>query len=181
MRDIKKKILPILLFVTLLLPMTSCMDNDDSTWEQYREWREYNQSWLLEELTRTNADGTSYYTQCIMPTDPQAVIYMHRIGESNSEALQPLFTSTTKVNYTLKLANDSVLDKATDFVSQLSSTSLITGWSLAVMQLHVGDTAQFILPYNVGYGSIGSTNILPYTNLQFNIRLVDIEGFEVRP
>lgn len=171
----------LLLLSILSLTVTSCMDNnDDSVWQQYKDWREYNQSWLTEQLVRTNPDGTAYYTRCVMPTDPMAVVYMHPI-ETAGSGLKPLYTSTTKVNYTLTLANDSVLDQGTNFVTQLSSTSLITGWGLSIMQMEVGDSAQFVLPYNVGYGATGSVNLPPYSNLMFNIRLVDITGYEIRP
>ena len=173
-------LIAIFLLFSLVGALTSCMNNDDSVWEQYRDWREYNQNWLNEQIVRTNDDGTAYYTRCAMPTDPLAYIYMHPIEEAHS-GLKPLYTSTTKVNYTLTLANDSVLDRGTNFVGQLSSQTLITGWGLAIMQMEVGDSAQFLLPYNVAYGSAGTSNIPPYTNLQFNIRLVDITGYEILP
>lgn len=173
--------LPILVFAGICLVITGCEDEQKSTWETYKDWREFNQEWLNGQLSRTNADGTPFYRQCVMPTDPQAVIYMHNIGEVHSENLQPLFTSTAKVNYTVTLANDSVLDKGTNYLCQLSSKSLITGWSLAVMQLHVGDSAQFVLPYNVAYGTSGASRVPPYSNLQFNMKLVDITAYEIQP
>ena len=161
--------------------LMSCTDDDDSVWSEYKDWREFNQEWLLQQTTRTNPDGTAYYTRCYMPTDPQAYVLMHTFGEVNTTNLKPLFTSTTKVNYTLKIANDSIVDKGSDFISQLNLQSWITGWSLAIMQLHVGDTAQFTIPYNIGYGATGASNIKPDSNLQFNIRLLDIVNYETRP
>lgn len=159
--------------------VTSCANDDDE--DTYKDWREFNQNWLMEQVARTNDDGSAYYTRVVMPTDPQAALYMHRFDEANDNDFKPLFTSTVTVNYTLKLANDSIVDQAAGFTSQLSSQSLITGWGLAIMQMNVGDTAQFLLPYNVGYGTTGTVNLPPYSNLQFNIRLVDIDGYEVRP
>ena len=171
----------ILAAICLTFVATACM-NDEDPYADYADWREFNQSWLVEQTTRTNPDGTSYYTRCAMPTDPQAYVLMHTVGEVHTENLKPLFTSTTKVNYTLKLANDSVVDQGTDFVSQLSSQSYITGWSISIMQLHVGDSAQFVLPYAVGYGESGNgLAVPPYSNLMFDIRLVNIEAYELRP
>lgn len=170
-----------LVIVSILSPLlVSCMDSEKTTWDTYREWREFNENWLIEQTTRTNPDGTPFYTRRTMPTDPQAYILMHTIGETH-DGLTPMFTSTAKVNYTLSLANDSVVDSGTDFVTQLNTTTLITGWSLAIMQMHVGDTAQFIIPYNIGYGSTETSMLKPYSNLRFNIRLVDIPTYEVRP
>lgn len=180
---LKNSIIAIFLLIgAVSVSLTSCNKSDDegSVWETYRAWREYNENWLIEQSVRTNSDGTPYYKRCVMPTDPQAFILMHVI-EAGSGELVPLFTSTTKVNYTLTLANDTIADQGDNFVSQLNSSTLITGWSLAIMQMHVGDSAQFIIPYNLGYGSSGSTLIRPYSNLQFNIRLTDITGYEIRP
>ncbi len=162
--------------------MTTACDNDGkSVWEEYKDWREFNQNWLEEQSSLRNTDGTPFYTRAVMPTDPQAYVLMHTIGEVNTDNLKPMYTSTTTVNYTLTLANDSVIDQGTDFESQLNSPYLITGWGLAIMQLHVGDSAQFIIPYSLGYGVNGSAKVPPYSNLQFNIRLVDINGYQTRP
>lgn len=167
--------------VAALFLSTGC-DNDNKTvWELYKDWREFNQNWLEEQTKRTNADGTPFYSRATMPTDPQSYVLMHTIGEVHTDNLKPYYTSTTKVNYTLTLANDSVMDQGTDFVSELNSQYLINGWGLAIMQLHVGDSAQFVIPYSLGYGDTGSSKIPPYSNLQFNIRLVDITGLETRP
>lgn len=178
-----KKILQILVFPLLMaanLIVVSCNGDEESNWDLYKGWRETNQAWLIEQMVRTNPDGTAYYERCVMPTDPQAYVLMHTIGEVHTENLKPLYTSTTKVNYTLTLCNDSVVDSGTNFVSQLNS-GYIVGWALAIMQLHVGDSAQFILPYELGYGSTGNTAVPPYSNLRFNIRLLDIDGYEIRP
>lgn len=168
--------------VTVASMAPSCnSDENETSWKAYKDWRELNRNWLVDETTRTNPDGTAYYTTCVMPTDPEAFVLMHRIGDEHKENLQPLFTSATKVNYTLRLCNDTIVDRGAGFVSQLSSQGLITGWSLAVMQLHVGDSARFIIPYNIGYGTSGSTMVPPYSNLQFDIRLVDITAYEIKP
>ena len=171
----------VILTITLFCGSLVSCDDDNGNVDLYKEWRELNEKWLVEQTLLTQEDGSPFYTRIGMPTDPQAYILMHSIGEVNDENLKPLFTSVTKVNYTVTLANDSVVDKGTDFVTQLNSSSLITGWGLAIMQLHVGDSAQFVLPANMAYGSIGAGTILPYSNLQFNIRLVSIPNYETKP
>ena len=160
---------------------SSCNSDTDGTLEMYKDWREFNRTWLLDQFQLKNPDGTSFYESCAMPTDPQAYVLKHTIGEEHTDALKPLYTSSTKVNYTLTLANDSVVDQGTDFVRQLNSTGLISGWGLAIMQMHVGDSAQFVIPYALGYGTAGAGTIPPYSNLQFNIRLLDIPTYEIRP
>ena len=56
--------------------------------------------------------------------------------------------------------------------SQLSN--LIDGWAAAVCNMNVGDTAEVIVPYALGYGTTSSGSVPAYSNLKFNIRLVDI-------
>lgn len=176
----KHNLIAILLIACgLFVSITAC--SDDTVDDTYKAWRELNEKWMVEQMLLTNPDGTPFYNQVTMPTDPKNVIFMHSFGEVNEQNLKPLYTSTTKVNYTLTLANDSVLDKGTGFVSQLNSPNLISGWSLSVMQLHVGDSAQFLVPYASGYGASGNEMIPPYTNLQFNVKLVDITAYEIRP
>lgn len=159
---------------------TSCSD-ENSNEKEYKEWREYNEAWMADISTRKNPDGTPYYRTVVAPWDPEAFVLMHTYGEPATENLTPLFTSTTKVNYTVHLANDTLLDEGTGFVSTLNSTSLINGWALSLMEMHVGDSAEFIMPYNVAYGESGYGGIKPYSNLRYNIRLVDIPEYELRP
>lgn len=176
------RILPVLAAAAIAAgAMTSCDDSSQDVDKKYKDWRLYNENWLIDQTRRADTDGTPYYRRCAMPTDPQGYVLMRNIGDVHYGNLQPLFTSTTKVNYTLTLVNDTVVDSGTGFVSQLSSSGYISGWSLSIMQLHVGDSAQFIVPYNMGYGTTETSTIPPYSNLKFNIRLVDITAYETRP
>ena len=182
MKPTKSNILKLAFFALGVLILNSCMGDDKSNWELYKDWREFNDNWLIEQTVRTNPDGTAYYQRCVMPTDPQAYVLMHNIGEVHTDSLKPLYTSATKVNYTLRLANDSIVDQGTNFRSQLNSTSLIAGWGISIMQLHVGDSARFVVPYAIGYGATGAgENIPPYSNLVFDIKLLDITAYEIRP
>ncbi|MDE7125880.1 MAG: FKBP-type peptidyl-prolyl cis-trans isomerase [Muribaculaceae bacterium] len=47
--------------------------------------------------------------------------------------------------------------------------------------MRVGDTAEVLIPYSMAYGMSGSGSIPPYSNLRFNVRLVDIVNYETRP
>ncbi len=177
-----KKIIPALI-PALAAALGSCNNDGKSTWEEYADWRHYNQDWLTEMSQKTNEDGTPYYRNVVAPWDPEAFVMMHLFPSDtvNTGNLKPLYTSTTKVNYTVRLANDSLIDRAAGFVSTLNSSGLIDGWALAIMELNVGDSAEFIMPYNVAYGETGYGLISPYSNLRYGIRLVDIPYYEIRP
>lgn len=172
---------PVLIAVAVL--MGSCSSDNKTNWENYKDWRQYNEQWLKEQTSRTNPDGTPFYTTVVAPWNPQQYILMHYWGDpaQNAGNLKPLFTSTATVNYTVQLANDTVSDSGTAFTSQLSSSGLIAGWSLGLMQMHVGDSCEIIMPYEVAYGSSGYGSIPPYSDLRFNVRLTDIPQYVVKP
>ena len=177
-----KKLISALMPLLALLP-SACGDSGKSTWEEYAEWRHYNQTWLTEMSQKTDSNGAPYYRNIVAPWDPEAFVMMHLFPSDsvNTGNLKPLYTSTTKVNYTVWLANDSLIDRGTGYVSILNSSGLIDGWALAIMELNVGDSAEFIMPYNVAYGETGYGLISPYSNLRYGIRLGDIPYYESRP
>ena len=57
----------------------------------------------------------------------------------------------------------------------------MSGWAIGIPQMHCGDTVELIVPYGVGYGAQNTGTIKPYSNLRFNIRLVDIPYLEAPP
>lgn len=160
--------------------ITSCDDDNKTNWEKYATWREFNEKWMAEQVALKNSDGTPYYTTVVAPWDPEAFVLVHYFGERHPENLKPLYTSTVSVNYQLHLADSTKMDQGTNYTSTLNSSSLISGWSLAVMQLNVGDSAEFVIPYSQGYGVSGTSTIAPYSNLRFNIRLVDIDSYQIK-
>lgn len=161
--------------------ITSCSDSDDKTmWESYETWRKTNVAWFNELSTKKDANGQNVFTTVAPPYSPNNKFLMRFIGERHPENLKPLFTSTAMVNYELHLCNDSLMDKGTGFKFSLAS-GVITGWSMAVQEMHVGDSAEVILPYWLAYGESGYGSIPPYSYLRFNIKLTDIPAYEVRP
>ena len=76
---------------------------------------------------------------------------------------------------------DSSLNISADGIYQSRVNSNVQGWAIALQDMRCGDTAQVIMPYGVAYGAQSSNAIPPYSNLQFNIRLVDIPYYEATP
>ena len=63
------------------------------------------------------------------------------------------------------------------FRTKLNNT--INGWIIGVSQMHIGDSCTIVIPYLQGYGASGSgSGIKPYSNLIFDVKLVDIPGYE---
>ena len=182
----KKSLLPfgLLLAMAVGVITPSCDDDDaKTTWEQYASWRESNTAWFNEQAMLKDEAGLPLYTLTAAAYNPQNQFLMRFIGnpEENEGNYQPLYTSTATVNYEVHLFEGTTIDSAANFTTQLSSSGLITGWSEVITRMHVGDSVEAILPYTLAYGSTGAMAVPPYSVLRFNIRLVDVPAYEVRP
>ncbi len=178
-----KKIFYFISAALAIIAIHSCgLSEEESTWDTYADWRNDNLEWLEAQKTLKNADGTYFYTK-VQPTyEGSNYVLMHFFEDPSLNAgnLQPLYTSAATVNYTVRLYDGTLIDSAANFTNALND-GLIDGWAIALQQMHVGDTAQVVMPYQVAYGSTGSGSIYPYSALTFNIRLVDIANYETRP
>lgn len=182
-----KKLLAIIFLCGVVL--ASCNSTTQTTEEIYADWIKYNDTWLQEQMERLNPDGTPYYTKVVPNWDPASFVLMHYFNDpaENADKLSPYLTSTVDVRYELHLADSTAVDSSTALttygpgIARFTLRSLVPGWVAAVPQMHCGDTAEVIVPYNMGYGSAEAGKIKPYSNLRFNIRLVDIADLNKRP
>lgn len=184
------KKLPFLFILAITAIIMSCGSNDDSTWEDYAQWRESNISWFNEQKTRTNEDGSKYYNALIPDWDTSQCVLIHyfndrKLTEGN---LSPLYTSTIDVKYKGCLYNDEPFDSSYtltasygDSIYRTQCNNVIQGWVVALQDMRVGDSCEVIIPYNLAYGSQGTGGIIkPYSMLKFNIKLVDIPFYEIK-
>ncbi len=176
------KRLPFLLVLFSILGMAfiGCKEEDSET-KAIIQWRDQNNKWLSDQQALKNADGTPYYTMLVPKWDPSSFVLIHYFNErtTNPDALTPLYTSTVDVSYHLTLYNGVACDSSANYRAQLSS--LIDGWAVAVGNMNVGDTAEVIVPYALGYGTTTTNRIPAFSNLKFNIRLLDIYKYEASP
>lgn len=170
--------------------LASCSDDDEeTTWEQYAEWRETNDQWLKEMAAKKNPDGTSYYKVIVPEWNPSAYVLMHYFNDrAETEGnLSPLYTSTVDVRYEGHLCNGEPFDSSTNVTTwgpgiyRTRPDQTIQAWMIALPQMRCGDTAEIICPYDVAYGSQQLESIDPYSALRFNLRLVDIYKYEASP
>lgn len=183
----KNILLAILAFLAILL--IACDDNAKDTWEEYKDWREANNNWLAEQEMLKNPDGTPVYEKLVAPWNPQGYVLIKYLNDrSLTEGnLSPIYTSRIDVRYHLELYTGKGVDSSdlqTEWGKGIYRTNLnevVDGWVLALGQMRVGDTAEVLVPYSMAYGMSGSGSVLPYSNLRFGIRLVDIVNYETRP
>ncbi len=187
-----KKILTYIAGVMLLMPVVSaCSDDDDnnssaSTWDRYEEYREANISWVAQQETKLNDDGSKYYERLQPDWNANSYILIHWFNDraETAQNLLPLLTSSVRARYIGRnylgqiFDADSTSENGTYFLVN----GVVSGWQVALQNMHVGDSVEIILPYNQGYGETSAGElILPYSALQFNMRLTDVVTLEVRP
>lgn len=186
----KKTPLILLLVTATVLAVASCSSDNDNDWEStYAEWRQKNEVWLAEQQARVNADGTPYYQSVVPAWDPSTFVLIHYFNdrELTKDNLSPLSTSTVDTRYIVHYCNDVPLDSSYTLtangpgVFRTQLNRVIQGWTIAMETMHVGDTAEIVIPYQAAYGVSLTSSVPPYSNLRFNVRLVDIPYYETNP
>ena len=175
----KKFFYTVIMAVVALTTLNSCLG--DSIEDEYKDWREANDEWFQ----RQKESGQ--YTLLTAPWDPSAttLIRWHNDTMLTQGNLKPLITSTIDVKYRLSLYDGTPVDSSYNLVSPADSVyrtmlnGTVEGWMIALTRMHVGDSCTVIVPYQQGYGASKMSEVLvPYTNLVFNIKLVDIYKYK---
>ncbi|MDE6692663.1 MAG: FKBP-type peptidyl-prolyl cis-trans isomerase [Muribaculaceae bacterium] len=183
----------LLLIIALACGSAACnKDDDDSVsnlYSRYEEWREENDMWLEQQLVRTNPDGTPYFEKVVPSWNPAAYVLIHYFNDRSETAgnISPLSTSTIDTRYYLTYYNGTPIDssylqtKNGAGIFRCKLNEVIEGWTMAFETMHVGDTAELVIPYQSGYGVSTSSGILPYSNMKYNVRLVGVPYYEREP
>lgn len=185
----KYSIKPILLFLLGVVALTACNDDNESSWDDYKDWREANTAFFEEQKFRMTPQGTNYYQTITPAWNSSAQVLIRYLNDRSLTQgnLSPLLTSTVDVKYIGRLYTGETFDSSYnnrvngDSIFRTTLTSLIQGWQIALVNMHVGDSVEIVVPYNMGYGATQSGIIKPYSTLIFNLKLVDIPYYEVRP
>ena len=180
-----------LIFIALLLAapvLTSCLSNDDeqNVWEEYAAWREANEAWLEEMTLRTDDNGDPYYKTVRGAWDYYSYVLIHYYNDTTITRgnLSPHYTSTVDVIYRGHLYDGTPFDSSylntspADSVYRTGLEDVITGWVVALSDMHVGDSCEVIIPYQSGYNANGSGAVLPYSCLVFDMKLVGVPFYE---
>lgn len=97
----------------------------------------------------------------------------------HGEGLMPENGDKVVLHYTGKFENgevfDSSLQRNKPFSFELGAGRVIKGWDEGVALLHVGDKATFVIPPEIGYGSMARGPIPANSTLIFDVELLDIE------
>lgn len=175
----------------LLSLATSCKHDElKTTWEDYAEWRDANEKWVAEQAIASNPDGSRLYTRVTPEWNANAYVLMRWYNDrSKTEGnLQPLYTSTVDVKYYGQRFDKVPFDSSylsitpADSLFRTTLKGVIPGWTIALEQMHVGDSVEVIIPWQQAYGSSTAGKLIPpYSALRFQIKLVDVAGEYIRP
>ena len=175
----KRLLYTIILAVVALTMLDSCLG--ESIYDQYKDWRKTNDAWYEQQK------ASGQYTLLTASWDPsaQTLIRWHNDTMLTRDNLKPLITSTVDVKYHLSLCDGTPVDSSYNIVSPADSiyrsmlNQNVEGWMIALSRMHVGDSCTIIVPYQQGYGSYKQSEVLlPYSNLIFDIKLVDIYKYK---
>ena len=181
------KKLPLLFIFAFAALIYSCSTGEESTWDEYEDWRITNETWFAEQQNRTDANGSKYYNKLVPAWDTSQCVLIHyfndrKLTEGN---LSPLFTSTVDVKFKGSLYNDVPFDSSYtntasygDSLYRTQCNKVIQGWTVALEDMRVGDSCEVVIPHSMAYGAQESGIIKPYSALRFHIKLVDIPFYE---
>jgi len=108
-------------------------------------------------------------------TTPSGLKYIiHEKGKGK----QPVSGERVSVNYEGRLMNDSIFDSSygrnQPFTFTLAQGQVIKGWDEGIALLNEGDSATFIIPSDIGYGSQNKGPIPANSTLKFTVKLVKV-------
>jgi len=176
----------IFLMLGMLGTVVSCNSDDEDTWSKYSDWRETNTAFFISQRDSLDADGNLYFKTLFPVWNPGAEILIHYFNdrELTKDNLSPLLTSTCSVIYYGRLCNGEPFDSsytATAYgrgIVRFKPQDVVQGFAIALMDMHVGDTCEVVMPYSLAYGGQSKGAVLPYSALRFNIRLTDIPYYD---
>lgn len=177
----------LLLLTSLVITATACTDDDKDTWEKYKDWRQTNQQYYDDQKYSLGPDGNQQYQVLAPVWNPTGQILIKYFNDRAQTAanLTPLLNSTCRVKYIGRLCNGVAFDSSylqKDSVLVTMPSQVIQGWTIALCNMHIGDSARIVIPYTLGYGASTSNAVIPpYSTLEFDLKLVDIPYYEIRP
>ena len=187
----------VILFTIHCSLFTVSCSEDESSAEEYADWQSKNDAATDQWAANSSYRKIRTYTQNETVTGQNADYIYVEVLESGSGTESPLATDTVRVAYRGRLIPSAsytdgyVFDQSYlgDFnwqtigvASNNTAGGYMQGFATAVQNMHVGDHWLVHIPYQLMYGSTSSTSYPAYSNMIFDIALVDFwHPGETRP
>ena len=180
----------ILLAVTLfpLMGMVSSCSEESEEINEYDNWQQRNEEAMNQWATNSTLRKIKTFSKDETVTGTVGDYIYVQVLETGEGTDSPLYNDTVRVAYrgrfipTASYSNGYVFDQTylgdfswatagmTDFTV---TSSLRDGFSTALMNMHKGDRWLVYMPYQLGYGTTAYNSIPAYSNLIFDIALLD--------
>lgn len=174
-----------------LLP--SCSESDDTV-EEYPNWKATNEAYWNNLYTTTEtaiANGDTSWKilrkwslEDSLKVDNSNFVVVH-VDKQGTGAPLTNNTDSAVVYYEGRLLPSVSYPSGYVFDSKMPPTqlpvtfytgSLVDGFTTALLNMHKGDSWTVYMPYQLGYGTTGSSSSIPgYSVLTFKIQLVDFK------
>ena len=180
------------IFALMMLPLavavSSCSEDSNEV-DEFENWEERNNAAITQWSNNSALRKIKSYTKDQMTGGTSSDYIYVEVLESGSETEteSPLFSDNVWVAYrgryipTVSYPEGYIFDQSyegefdwrTADMIEFSVNGVVTGFSTALMQMHRGDRWRVYIPYHLGYGTSSSTSIRGYSNLIFDIALLD--------
>ncbi len=177
--------------------LASCSEEDDSV-EEYPNWQNTNVAYfdsVYNVAAQAISQGDNSYKLIKSWTygdsdsahnNKENFIVVKVVNEGAGSGC-PLYTDSVRVHYQGRLlpstsyksgyafsqswvsADD--VDTTTDVPAELLVSGTVTGFATALQKMHIGDRWLIYIPYQLRYGTGGSTSIPGYSTLIFDVTL----------
>ena len=128
-----------------------------------QEYIDKNRQWLVEKSKE----------QGVLPLDKG--IYYKVLKKGDSKKPSPNRNSVITAHYTGKTINGKTFDSSRGGVAPaFRLRDLITGWIIALQQMHPGDKWEIYIPAEQAYGKINQPGIPGGSTLIFEIELIAV-------
>ena len=175
----------LLLLSLLLLSYTSCSE-DNSVTDEYANWQERNDA-MTEQWAASGMKKIRVYTQDDTSVGKNSDYIYVQVLEAGDGEESPLFTDTARVAYrgrmipTTSYVDGYVFDESylgdfswhTAGMSTFYCGGMVPGFTTALMNMHKGDHWRVYVPYPLGYNTSSNGSVLAYSNLIFDIAMLD--------
>ena len=167
----------------------SCSEEDSAT-DEFANWQERNEATTAQWAANSSLRKIRVFTQDDTSTGKTSDYIYVQVLEVGDGTDSPLYTDTVRLAYrgrlipTTNYADGFVFDETylgdfswhTAGMSTMAisgSTGLVSGFATALMNMHKGDRWLVYIPYQLGYNTASQGSVTAYSNLIFDIALLD--------
>ena len=177
----------VILFTIHCSLITVSCSEDDSSEDEFANWEERNSAMTDQWAANSSLRKIRVFTQDDTSAGKNSDYIYVQVLEAGEGTDSPLYTDTVRMAYrgrlipTKNYANGYVFDETylgdfswhTAGMATMASSTLVTGFTTALMNMHKGDHWLVHIPYQLGYNASSQGSVTAYSNLVFDIALLD--------